>query len=139
MSFCTGRGFPAANARDVIELVDRQVPEAIMLLRAAGRVIGEVAADVVSILNPSLIVVGGTLARGGEFLLSGVRELVYQRCLPLATRDLQIVLATPQKDSALFGAAYLVFDDVFAPDKVDAVIERFTAHREGVPKRRAVG
>ena len=31
---------------------------------------------------------GGTLAEAGEHLLAGVREFVYQRCLPLATRDL---------------------------------------------------
>jgi predicted NBD/HSP70 family sugar kinase len=109
------RGFVAENARDVVGLVEDQVPEAVMLLRKAGRVIGEVIADSVSILNPGLIVVGGTLARGGDFLLSGVRELVYQRCLPLATRELSIVLAPPQKDIALFGAGHLVIDNVFSP------------------------
>ncbi|MDQ0391531.1 ROK family transcriptional regulator [Labrys monachus] len=123
----TKRGFKAENARDVVELVTRQNPEALMLLRAAGRVIGEVASDVVSILNPSLIVVGGTLARSGDFLLSGIRELVYQRCLPLATRDLQIVLAYPHKDSALFGAAYLAFYDIFSRQKVDELLARFAA------------
>ena len=50
----------------------------------------------------------GTLAKGGEALLSGIRELAYQRCLPLATREPQIQLAAPQKDGALFDAAYLV-------------------------------
>ncbi|WP_018182730.1 ROK family transcriptional regulator [Kaistia granuli] len=118
-------GFPAENARDVIGLVESQTPEAIMLLRKAGRTIGEVASDVVSIINPSLIVVGGTLARGGEILLSGIRELIYQRCLPLATRDLRIVLAEPDADSALFGAAHLILDDVFSPAKVGGLIARF--------------
>jgi len=109
----------------VVELVERNKPEAIMLVRRAGQTIGEVASDVVSLLNPSLIVVGGTLARAGEFLLSGVRELVYQRCLPLATRDLQIVLADPHRDSALFGAAHLVLEDVFSRTRVGSLIERF--------------
>lgn len=123
----TKKGFQADNARDVVDLVTRQNPEALMLLRNAGRVIGEVASDVVSILNPSLIVVGGTLAKGGEFLLSGIRELVYQRCLPLATRELQIVLAYPHKDSALFGAAYLALDDIFSQKNVEGLIARFVA------------
>jgi predicted NBD/HSP70 family sugar kinase len=123
----TKKGLQADNARDVVDLVTRQNPEALMLLRNAGRVIGEVASDVVSILNPSLIVVGGTLAKGGEFLLSGIRELVYQRCLPLATRELQIVLAYPHKDSALFGAAYLALDDIFSQKNVEGLIARFVA------------
>ncbi|HRA94847.1 MAG TPA: ROK family protein, partial [Aestuariivirga sp.] len=112
------KGLRAETARDVIALVEMQKPEAIMLLRRAGQTIGEVASDVVSILNPSLIVVGGMLARGGDFLLSGIRELVYQRCLPLATGELKIILAEPKTDSALIGAAHLVLDDVFSPAKV---------------------
>ena len=125
----TEKGFKAETARDVVALVETQKPEAIMLLRRAGQTIGEVASDVVSILNPSLIVVGGMLARGGDFLLSGIRELVYQRCLPLATSELQIILADPKKDSALIGAAHLVLDDVFSTDEVEALLNRFSAKR----------
>ncbi|WP_313664746.1 ROK family transcriptional regulator [Shinella sp.] len=121
----SARGFRAETARDVIDLVDQRKPEALMLLRAAGRTIGEVVSDVVSILNPSLIVIGGTLARGGDLLLSGIRELVYQRCLPLATRNLSIVLSTAQEDSAMFGAAYLILDDLFGAAKIDQLLERY--------------
>lgn len=128
----TTKGFSAENARDVVQLVESNKPEAIMLVRRAGQTIGEVASDVVSILNPSLIVVGGTLAKTGEYLLSGVRELVYQRCLPLATRELQIVLADPQPDSALFGAAHLVLDDIFSKGNVEELIERFVRRNETV-------
>ncbi len=127
----TARGFPAETARDVIDLVERQTPEAIMLLRSAGRTLGEVIADAVSIINPSLIVIGGTLARGGEFLLSGVRELVYQRCLPLATRDLSIVQSTSHEDSAMLGAAYALLEDTFAPARIDGVLQRFLEHWPG--------
>lgn len=125
----SARGFQAETARDVIDLADQRKPEALMLLRAAGRTIGEVVSDVVSIINPSLIVIGGTLAQAGDFLLSGIRELVYQRCLPLATRDLSIVLSTSREDSALFGAAYLLLEDMFSPAKVDLLIERYGRQR----------
>lgn len=121
-------GIKAENALDVIGHVLDCRPEAIMLLRSAGRVLGEVASDVVSILNPNLIVVGGTLARGGEFLLSGIRELVYQRCLPLATRELQIVLSTTTGDSALLGAAYLTLEQVFHRQNVEGFLARFERH-----------
>ncbi|QKJ85064.1 ROK family protein [Paramixta manurensis] len=104
-------GYPAENAYDVVKLMENRVPEAIMHIRKAGQTIGEVTSDVVSILNPSLIVVGGTLARCGEFLLSGIRELVYQRCLPLATQNLQIVLSVSEAHSALYGAAYLLLEE----------------------------
>ncbi|GLR55058.1 ROK family protein [Shinella yambaruensis] len=135
----SARGFRAETARDVIDLVEQRKPEALMLLRAAGRTIGEVISDVVSIINPSLIVIGGTLARGGDLMLSGIRELVYQRCLPLATRDLSIVLSTVREDGALFGAAHLLLDDLFASAKADRLLERYDFARQRhvpAPKRR---
>ncbi|MDX1202151.1 ROK family protein [Sinorhizobium medicae] len=123
----SSRGFRAETARDVLDLVEQRKPEALMLLRAAGRTVGEVISDVVSIINPSLIVVGGTLARGGDLLLSGIRELVYQRCLPLATRNLSIELSTIRDDSALYGAAHLMLDDIFAPTKTGELLARYGA------------
>jgi predicted NBD/HSP70 family sugar kinase len=118
------RGFQAANARDVIALIERNTPECIQLVREAGRVLGEVAADVVSVLNPNLIIIGGTLARAEEHLLAGVRELVYQRCLPLATRELQISPARSDDRAGVLGAAQLVVDAQLAPNSVERTIAR---------------
>mgnify|MGYP001363068189 CR=1 FL=1 len=78
-------GFEAEDAHDVVRLIDQHVPEAIGLLREAGRALGEVVADVVSILNPRTIRIGGTLSAAQEYPLAGVPEQIYQRCLPLAT------------------------------------------------------
>ena len=50
-----------------------------------GRHLGEALAHVVSLLNPSVIVVGGPLVDPAQHLLAGVREVVYGRSLPLAT------------------------------------------------------
>ncbi|WP_234838135.1 hypothetical protein [Sinorhizobium medicae] len=91
-----------------------------MLLRAAGRTVGEVISDVVSIINPSVI-------GGGGLLLSGIRALVYQRCLPLATRNLSTELSTTRDDSALYGAAHLLLDDIFAATKTGELLARYGA------------
>ena len=120
----TASGFPAESARDVIDLFEHRTPEAIMLLREAGRTIGEVVCEVVSVLNPALIVIGGTISQAGETLLAGVRELVYQRCLPLATCDLQIIVASRQEDTAILGAAYLILDGIFSAPVADSTLNR---------------
>lgn len=117
-------GFEAREARDVLALVRANKPEAIRLVREAGRVLGEVAADVVSVLNPSVIVVGGTLSGANDHLLSGVRELVYQRCLPLATRELDIVAARSDANAGLLGAAQLVIEAQMHPEAVERTIMR---------------
>ena len=108
------KGIAADNARDVIALVKRNVPEAIQLMRVAGRGFGQVVANVVSVLNPNLIVLGGTLAQADEHLMAGIRELVNQRCLPLATRQLEIVKARTGDRAGTLGAAQLVIDERLA-------------------------
>ena len=115
------KGIEASTARDVIALVKRNVPEAIQLMRVAGKGFGEVVANVVSVLNPNLIVLGGTLAQADEHLMAGIRELVNQRCLPLATRKLEIVKARAGDRAGTLGAAHLVIDErlvgLGAPDR----------------------
>jgi predicted NBD/HSP70 family sugar kinase len=123
------QGIEAKDASDVVALAEQNRPEAIKLLRQSGRVIGEVISDVVSILNPSVIVVGGTLSRTKEHLLSGIRELVYQRCLPLATRQLEIALAHVDPRNGLLGAAQLAIDSRLAPDLVDQLVTKRLGRR----------
>jgi predicted NBD/HSP70 family sugar kinase len=89
--------------------------------------IGEVLATCVSLLNPEVIVIGGSLAQAGESLIAGVREVVYRRSLPLATGSLQIVAATTGEQAGVIGAATMVVQQVLTADRVDSVIARQSA------------
>ncbi|ONI77598.1 sugar kinase [Kribbella sp. ALI-6-A] len=101
-------GIPAVSSRDVVELVRSGNPVATRAVRQAGREIGSVLATCVSLLNPSVIVVGGSLSLAGDSLLAGIREAIYARSLPLATTELQVVASRTGPDAALHGAAALV-------------------------------
>ena len=116
------KGFEAQNARDIVALVQDNQPEAIRCVREAGRVLGEVTADVVSVLNPSLIVIGGTLSGVEDHLLAGVRQLVLERSLPLATRELRIVRANSDGSAGILGAAQLAIDTILHPEAIESVI-----------------
>ncbi|WP_086818534.1 ROK family protein [Allokutzneria sp. NRRL B-24872] len=89
-------------------------------IRAAGRSIGEVLAACVSLLNPSVVVLGGQLVNAAEGLLAGVREVVYARSLPLATGSLQIVSARTGAQAGVLGAATMVLQHVLSPAQIDA-------------------
>ena len=57
--------------------------------------------------------------------MSGVRELVYQRSLPLATRKLQIAAARSDPGvGLLLGAAQLVIEFQMAPAAIEQTIAR---------------
>lgn len=115
-------GLDAHSSQDVVTLVRSGSVLATQLLRAAGRNIGEVLASAVSLLNPSVIVIGGSLAEAGDPLLAGVREVVYRRSLPLATANLRIVQASAGALAGIVGAAVMVIDHVLAPDAVDRYV-----------------
>jgi predicted NBD/HSP70 family sugar kinase len=57
------QGLPTQTSRDVVDQVRAGRPEAVQLIREAGRTVGGVLATCVNMLNPAVIVIGG--ARGG--------------------------------------------------------------------------
>ena len=78
-----------------------------------------VIADAVSLLNPRVVVIGGQLAHADEQLFAGIREMVYRRSLPLATRNLQIVSSRLGQRAGCIGLALLLADMIFAADRLE--------------------
>ncbi|HEX4250382.1 MAG TPA: ROK family protein, partial [Pseudonocardia sp.] len=81
-------GARAATIDDVRALVSRGDPTAVGLVREAAGLIGEVVATLVHVYNPARVTIGGSVAAASDELLAGIRAVVYQRALPLATRNL---------------------------------------------------
>ncbi|MFD2028272.1 ROK family protein [Promicromonospora aerolata] len=115
-------GASVESTHEIVDLVRSGDVAAGQAVRQAGRDIGSVLAASVSLLNPARIVVGGILAGAGEHLLAGIREVVYQRSLPLATQHLRITPSEAGPQAGVVGAATLVIEQYLAPSSVDALI-----------------
>ena len=113
------QGVDATHSRDVVRLVRSGHAGAIRMVRDAGRTLGEVLAGTVNFFNPAVIVIGGDIAEAHEHLLAGVREGIFGRSLPLATRDLRIVPSRLGDRAGVIGAATMVIEHVLSPDAVD--------------------
>ena len=109
-------------SQDVVELVKRGNIDAIQAVRQAGRDIGEVLTTCVSLINPSVIVIGGSLAQAGEHLIAGVREVVYTRSMPLATEHLQITQSKAGADAAVLGACMLAIHHALSPANIEEMV-----------------
>jgi len=114
-------GLDVTTPADLVALVRGGDVTAGRAVRQAGREIGNVLAATVSLLNPSVIVLGGILAEAGEHLLAGIREVVYRRSLPLATQHLRIAVARTGAQAGVLGAAAMAADHVLSPEAVDAL------------------
>src|SRR5215210_1516657 len=116
-------GEEAAHSRDVVRLVQGGHAGAIRMVREAGRTLGEVLAGTVNFFNPAVIVIGGDIAEAHAQLLAGVREGIFSRSLPLATRDLRIVPCRLGDRAGVIGAATMAIEHVLAPEAVDRSLE----------------
>lgn len=115
-------GVTARSSRDVVALARSGNLRASALIRDSGRLIGEALVSAVNLLNPRVIVIGGDTAHADHLLLAGVREVVYQRSLPLATRHLRIVRSKLDDRAGVVGAAMLAIEHVLAPETIDRAI-----------------
>jgi predicted NBD/HSP70 family sugar kinase len=120
-------GLDVEGSQGIVDAVAAGEIAALQAVREAGRDLGTVLATCVNLLNPSVIVIGGKLSEAGEYLLAGVREVVYQRSLPLATHDLRIVSTSAGTQGGILGAGAMVIDAVLSPRAVDAYVAQRTA------------
>ncbi|WP_223180278.1 ROK family transcriptional regulator [Streptomyces griseicoloratus] len=115
-------GHDTTSGRDVKRLLNEGHPDAIRLAREAGRRVGEVLVTVVTLLNPGVLMIAGELS--GVPFLTGVRELLYQRAMPRATANLQVVTSRLGDHAGLIGAAAMVVESLYSPARADARLDR---------------
>lgn len=97
---------------DVISLVHQGDLEAVQHVRRAGRLIGDVISAAINLLNPSHVVIGGELSQCGELFISGIRERVWGRAQPLATKNLHIEVCPDDSRAGIVGLSYAAADKI---------------------------
>lgn len=91
-------------------------------LDRAGRCVGEVLANVVHLLGPDRIVIGGSLRAAGEHLFGAIRREIKVRVTFGWNADQQVRPSTYGEDAVAVGAAAMVFEQMFrAQDLKDAL------------------
>jgi predicted NBD/HSP70 family sugar kinase len=100
------RGLDVKDVQSFLQHLSQGDPIARALTAESGRVIGSAIATAVSLLNPERVVIGGALGLTGDHLVAGVRERVYARSPPLATRSLGIDRSRLGHDAGVRGLAH---------------------------------
>ena len=90
--------------------------QTIRLLREAATVLGRLVASVVNVINPARIVLGGAIAAASDDLLAGVRSGVYNRAMPLATRNLTLAHSVLGPVAGVVGGAVSAIEHVLSPE-----------------------
>jgi len=116
-------GGAEASVAEVRALVARGDPTVLGLVREAAELIGEVVATLVHFYNPARVTIGGSVAAASDDLLAGIRSVVYQRALPLATRNLVLANSVLGEFAGVAGAAVLGIERVLSAGGIGTLME----------------
>ena len=90
---------------------------ALQLWAEIGLKLGVGLTNVIWLLNPDRIVIGGGVAKAGDLLFSHVLRTIQTRCEKTFWGKLDVVPATLGNDAGIIGAAALALESEFLPKK----------------------
>ncbi len=96
------------------EIVEQAIEGDVACRRAiadAGRHLGHAVGAVCNLMNPSRVVVGGSIGQAGDLLLGEMREAVRRRAVLSAAQDVEIVAGVLGERAEVLGAVALVLGD----------------------------
>src|SRR4029078_3011906 len=108
----------SVTAEDVARAASFGDPVAVALLGEAGRRVGSMLASLFNFFSPSLIFIGGGVANSPDQLLAAIRETIYRRSLPLATRELLVQRSSLGGLAGVIGASAMVVGQLFARESI---------------------
>ena len=103
------------TAVTVIEAAKQKDPIAVKIITSAVKYLAMGVANIVSILNPRMIVLGGGLFQSGDYLLEPIRKEFKKWAQPLAADRVRIELTKLGEDAALYGAGKLAWLKISKP------------------------
>jgi predicted NBD/HSP70 family sugar kinase len=102
---------PDLDVEDLLALLAANDVGVRRVVSDAGDAIGRVLADIASIVNPSRIVIGGTLAQAGDAFLTSIHNAIERRAQPSAAEDVSVVAAELGDRAGILGAVHTVIHD----------------------------
>jgi glucokinase-like ROK family protein len=109
----------------IVQAADAGDGEALESLAETGSAMGLGVANLISIFNPELVVIGGPLSTAGKYLLPAIRTVVEKTVLHEVQEQAEIVISAFGPDASLVGAAALVVEAILSsPSSVQRLWEQ---------------
>lgn len=125
----TTLGYSVRTSADIVALSNAGDATVQQLIREAAEAIAGAAVDVIRLLSPQVIVVGGTLAETGNVAIEPILRMLRSKEASFASALPEISLARLGRAAGVTGASLLALDRLFSPDRISAL----TAHSPETP------
>ncbi|MCM3574452.1 ROK family transcriptional regulator [Mesobacillus subterraneus] len=84
------------------------------ILAQAGRYLGIGVTNLIHIVNPKRIIIGGGVSNAGDFLLDNLKDTIKQRALTSSAKETEIVISKFGEDASVMGAVALILTELFS-------------------------
>lgn len=98
---------------EIIKATNKEDLLCIELVEEIGQKLGRYLAGLINLLNPELVIIGGVLARTGDYILQPIKSAVRKYSLNLVNKDSAIVLSQLQDKAGVIGACMLARRSMF--------------------------
>ncbi|HLK31613.1 MAG TPA: ROK family protein [Terriglobales bacterium] len=92
---------------NIARLAREHDPFARQIFHRMGKLLGLAVANLISLLDPQIVIIGGEMAAAADLFFAGLQETALARCQPLAARQVQIKVSRLGNDAHLLGVARL--------------------------------
>jgi ROK family protein len=92
---------------DIIDVALQEDILAIELIEEVGNTLGKHVAGLINLFNPELVIIGGTLANAGDYLILPLRSAIKKYSLNLVNKDSSIKISKLGDKAGLLGASLL--------------------------------
>jgi len=106
------RRIGARSAEDVVERARHGDAVALKAVEESALYLGMGVANIVSILNPEMVVLGGGLMQAADLFLDPICHTVAEWAQPVAAKQVQITVTQLGEDAGLLGAARLALGEL---------------------------
>jgi len=115
---------PSLSLADILAAAHGGDPLSLSIIDEAGHHLGVAVANLVNLMNPETVILGGRLTRAGELLLKPLRRAMRDRALWTAIERTEVLVSPLGDDAVSLGAATLT---------LQAALDRPDLFRESIP------
>jgi glucokinase len=112
MRSVTGDSAERITAEQVFRLATEGDVVAGSIVQDVQTCLGIALANIVHLINPSVIILGGQVAQAGDVLIEPLQARLHELCLPAAKSSLRIAQSSLGSEANIVGAVTLALQDI---------------------------
>lgn len=101
------------SLKDIVDAVNREDLLCIEILEDIAQKLGRYLAGMINFVNPELVILGGTLADTGDYLLQPVKTAIRKYSLNLVSKDSTIIISKLGDRAGVIGACLITRNKMF--------------------------